>query len=601
MKSSFRSIWRWARHCALAGAVFAALLMPQTPMAATPAEDLPGDEAAPQAKTPNARWRSGTAVEKVQRALSDMGLYLGPVDGHLDEETRAAIRVYQQGAGLKVDGKISRALFDLLNNSVKVRELLQRLERARRSGRERAREALLSHPATRDLVDVPNKERADPTRDAEQCFLEPTVRCLLAEASESVKAVFRPELRDWALGEILIAEARAGLTDDAMRTVRRIRDPRLIMVALRDIAEAEAASGSAEDALAAAEIIPDPEKQADALAAIAEIQVRRDDPAAAAKSVRALLAVVDAMPDPLKRVAYRTRAAVALARAGENDTAGRQMTVAEFEARDSLTGMEQGTALRYVAAALANMSSPDKAMALLDDITSPSERTSVLVSTAEAQVRAGDAAAALATADSIETVHFKAAVLGRIALVQAERGQRADAEATIQLALAAIERIKSAYARSFAITRVALAMANLTGDGKAVAGDGGPAPYTYEKAAETAARIDDSRLRAQTLWAIAAAERASGDTAGAAETEHAAEQATEAIVSRLSRAWMFSEIALNHARKGHTEAAEAAFHRGIEVARGLENAWGRARALARLAATLVEFADPKPALLDEPN
>lgn len=579
-------------------------------MAATPADDLPTDAATPEAKTPNARWRSGTAVEKVQRALSDMGLYLGSVDGHLDDEPRAAIRVYQQGAGLKVDGKISRELFDLLNNSVKVRELLQRLERARKSGRDRARNALLSHPATRDLVDVPNTERADPTRDAEKCFVDPTVRCLLAEASESVKAVFRPELRDWALGEILIAEARAGLTSDAMQTVKRIRDPRLIMVALRDIAEAEAASGSVEDALAAAEIIPDAEKQADALAAITEIQVRRKDPGAAAKSVGALLAVVDAMPDALKRVAYRTRAAVALSRAGDKAAAARQMTVAEFEARDTLAGMEQGTALRYVAAALANMSSPEKAMKLLDDITSPSERTSVLVSTAEAQVRAGDAAAALATADSIETVRFKAAVLGRIALAQAERGQREDAEATIQLALAAIERITSAYTRSFAITRVALAMANLTGanltganltgDGKS-AGTGGPAPYTYEKAAETAARIDDSRLRAQTLWAIAAAERAAGDTEGAAETEHAAEQATDAIVSRLSRAWMFSEIALTHARKGHAEAAEAAFHRGIEVARDLENAWGRARALARLAATLVELADPKPALLDEPN
>ena len=574
-------------------------------MAATPADDLPVDTAAPDAKSPNTRWRSGTAVEKVQRALSDMGLYLGTVDGHLDDETRAAIRVYQQGAGLKVDGKISRELFDLLNNSVKVRELLQRLERARKSGRERARNALLSHPATRDLVDIPNTERADPTRDAEQCFVEPTVRCLLAEASESVKAVFRPELRDWALGEILIAEARAGLTSDAMRTVKRIRDPRLIMVALRDIAEAEAASGSVEDALAAADIIPDAEKQADALAAITEIQVRRKDPAAISKSVRALLAVADAMPDALKRVAYRTRAAVALSRAGDRDAAGRQMTVAEFEARDTLSGVEQGTALRYVAAALANTSSPEAAMKLLDDITSPSERTSVLVSTAEAQVRAGDAAAALATADSIETVRFKAAVLGRIALVQAERGQREDAEATIQLALAAIERITSAYARSFAITRVALAMANLTGtnltgDGKSP-GAGDPAPYTYEKAAETAARIDDSRLRAHTLWAIAAAERAAGDTQGAIETEHAAELATDAIVSRLSRAWMFSEIAVNHARKGHSEAAEAAFHRGIEVARGLENAWGRARALARLAATLVELADPKPALLDEPN
>jgi peptidoglycan hydrolase-like protein with peptidoglycan-binding domain/tetratricopeptide (TPR) repeat protein len=563
-------------------------------LAARPTEDTPSSTA-PETSSPFARWKTGKSVENIQRALADMGLYLGPINGHLSDETRAAIRIYQKGAGLKVDGKITRDLWDLLNNTVKVRQLLKRLEKARKTGRDAARQALLSHPATRDLVDIPNTERADPTRNPDACFETPTVRCLLVEASESVKAVFRPELRDWALGEILVAEARAGLTQNAMRTVRRIRDPRLIMVALRDIAEAEAAAGSPAEAWAAVEIIPDREKRADALAAIAEIQVRRKEPVEARKTTSRLLALLEKLPSALKRISLRSRAAVIIAGAGDKNAAARQMTVAEWEARDKLNGQEQGMALRYVASALAEMLHASKALALLEDISSPSERTSVLVSTAEAQVRAGDAAAALATADNIVTVRFKAAVLGRIAQTQAARGERADAETTIELALGAVENIKSPYARSFAVTRIALAMSSLTETGNKA--DASKAAFTYAKAAETATKIDDNRLRAHTLWAITAAQQAANDVEGAKQTEAAAEAATKAIVSRLSRVWMFGDIALTHARQGHRDRAEENFQRGLDIARSLENTWARSRALARLATVLVEVADPKPALM----
>jgi len=535
--------------------------------------------------SPFSRWRTATSVEQIQRVLADMGLYLGPVDGHLNDETRAAIRVYQQGAGLKVDGKVTRELWDLLNNASRVRALLRRHDKARRTGRDVARRALLSHPATRDLVDVPNRERADPTRNIDACFNEPTVRCLLAEASESAKAVFRPELRDWALGEILVAEARAGLTENAMQTVRRIRDPRLIMVALRDIAEAEAASGRAEEARAAAEIIPDHDKQADALAAIAGIQVQRKEHAHARDTVQRLLDLIEDLEPAVRRVALRSRAAVILAQSGDEAGARRNMDAAEAEARGDISAQAQATALRHVASALADMSRPADAISVVADISSDSERTSALVSTAEAQVRAGDAAAALATADGIETVRFKAAVLGRIAQSQAQAGDNAGAEATIKLALAAIDNISSAFARSYAISRVALAMAST--------GGGTPA---FDKATETSKRIEDGRLRAQTLWSITAERRRVGDTDGAAATEAEAEDATDLIVSRLSQVWMFSDIALVHARHARPDDADDALRRALDVARSLENAWSRSRALARLAVVLMEIVTPNPDL-----
>jgi len=183
-------------------------------------------------------------------------------------ETKAAVRKYQTSAGARVTGRINKKLVDELENSIQVRLLLKRLDKVRIDNMSAARDALLKHPATREKA---------------ACQENVTVRCLLTEALESAKAVFKPELRDWALGEILVAQARAGLGPEAMRAAGRIRDPRLIIVALRDIAEAQAMSGLNERALAAADIISDPVKQSEALAAIADIQVKRGDFDAAKK------------------------------------------------------------------------------------------------------------------------------------------------------------------------------------------------------------------------------------------------------------------------------------------------------------------------------
>lgn len=102
------------------------------------------------------------------------------------------------------------------------------------------------------------------------------------------------------------------------------------------------------------------------------------------------------------------------------------------------------------------------------------------------------------------------------------------------------------------------------------------------------------------LCAEEIAARQAGDLASAEATESEAKAATQSIVSRLSQVWMFSDLALGHARAGKRAVAETALDRGLEVARDLDNAWGRARALVRLATVLVEIADPHPYLPIEP-
>ncbi|MDD9875977.1 MAG: hypothetical protein OXR84_00900, partial [Magnetovibrio sp.] len=153
-----------------------------------------------------------------------------------------------------------------------------------------------------------------------------------------------------------------------------------------------------------------------------------------------------------------------------------------------------------------------------------------------------------------------------------------------------------------AISRIALARARLVpGDPQPAAEDAegadGLQPLTYAKAAETAAGIDDNRLRAHTLWSIGWAQRRAGDAAGAKATESLAEKATDVIVSKLSRVWMFSEMAETHARRDEVDAAWAAFRRAVKASEIIANAWGRSRAMARLASTLIELVDPLPSRL----
>ena len=191
-------------------------------------------------------------------------------------------------------------------------------------------------------------------------------------------------------------------------------------------------------------------------------------------------------------------------------------------------------------------------------------------------------------ADTIEAVRYRAVVLGRIALTQAEAGNIEEADLTLEMALAAISKIKLPYALSYAISRVSLSMAGIGKVPKARSG----APEIFAKAVKTAAGIDDNRLRAHTLWNIAAEQVRAGFSEQAEGTRNKAEKATGEIKSTLSRVWMFSEITNVHATEGEDAAAWAAFDHGHRVAQEIDNPWGRARAFGKLASTLIKLVNP---------
>ena len=265
------------------------------------------------------------------------------------------------------------------------------------------------------------------------------------------------------------------------------------------------------------------------------------------------------------------------AHAGNTEQATGILNTTESFARKKIDAGGLGVALRHIAKAFAETEQLAQALNILSDVSDNSNPTPVLIAAATKQALADDAAAALAAANTIEAVRFRTVVLGQIALTKAENGDKDAADVTLKLALAAIEKIKFSYARSYAVSRVSLAMAGI---GK-LPDAGARADGLFFNAVAAARKIDDNRLRAHTLWTIAAEQIRAGDDPGPQKTKTYANQATGDIKSTLSRVWMFSEI-----------AAWAAFDHGLTVARSIDNSWGRARAFGRLAATLIKLVDP---------
>jgi len=279
---------------------------------------------------------------------------------------------------------------------------------------------------------------------------------------------------------------------------------------------------------------------------------------------------------------------VIFAHAGNTEQATGILNTTESFARKKIDAGGLGVALRHIAKAFAETEQLAQALNILSDVSDNSNPTPVLIAAATKQALAGDAAAALAAANTIEAVRFRTVVLGQIALTKAENGDKDAADVTLKLALAAIEKIKFSYARSYAVSRVSLAMAGI---GK-LPDAGARADGLFFNAVAAARKIDDNRLRAHTLWTIAAEQIRAGDDPGPQKTKTYANQATGDIKSTLSRVWMFSEIATGHAAEGEEIAAWAAFDHGLTVARSIDNSWGRARAFGRLAATLIKLVDP---------
>lgn len=522
-------------------------------------------------------------IRKIQQGLADQGFYLGPIDGRFGPKIEAAIRTYQKSADLPVDGVPTPSLAIDLETGGKVGQLLNTLEKSRIAAADSAREALLSRPETRHLVDGPASTLETP-HDSKVCMAQPDPKCLLLEASISAADIEKPEMRDWALGEILTSQAKAGLASDALVTTRRIHDPRLIMVALRDIAKAQAAGGHNAEAMAAVDIIPNLEQQVEAYVAIAEIQANNGQLTEAEETAVHLVDYLRRMNNPLIKIQFRTRIAVILYKAHNEGLALKHIRAAEELIRAISVASDRDEALRYIAGAYAETGAPAKAMTILKRATGAGDDFPVLIAAATGLAQAGEAGEALITADSIEAVRYRALVLARIASYQAGAGELDNARLALDKALKAAEKIKFPFAKAYAYSRISLAMNDV---GISASND----TKLLNRAMDAATLITDDRLRAHILWTIADERRRAQDAPGAALALEQAQAATEDIKSPFSRVWMLCDIAEDRAQRTEIDDAWSIFGEAMIEAKSITHPWGRARALSKVAGTMTMLAD----------
>ncbi len=516
--------------------------------------------------------RFSALVSRIQEVLKQLGIYNGPVDGAYSATTERAIRIYESQVELPITGQPTRELLDHLETVGRANRLLARLGETRERKQQRARE-ILSTSALAKRLENSETESANPLRDPSPCFSAPSPGCLLDEAFESAKAIADLKFRDWALGDIAVARAGAGLIDDVYRTISLIDDPRLTVAALRDSGIAWAKAGLGDEARGVVDGIHEPMTAAEIIAAIAVDEARSGTPESLGRTLGELMMRAGESSDAPATATLLAKLVPELRAAGAEDAAQALLEVALHTAEDTaLSNNERDRVLGEVATVLARGGETGRARLLLARIDDASQRRPALLALAEQSVIVGDSDEAIAAATDVGDTRYRVIALTDVAIAQARVGRIDDARRSIEQAKADTEKIDTrfTYAKAVAVSRIAAALAEIRG---------------FEAATDAASKITDDGLRAQSLWHLASLQARDGQQAD--KTRSMALDAADKIASDLDRAWTLARLALSSARLDEWTLANETFEAAIKVARGIENGFARASALTKLASTLV--------------
>lgn len=519
--------------------------------------------------------RLSALVSRIQDVLAELGLYTGPSDGRVSPATDRAIRIYESQVNLAVTGRPTRELLDHLETVGRANKLLVRLDQTRDKSQQTARSALQASGIA-DRLKSDETAAANPLRDPSECFATPSAVCLLDESFESAKAIGDTKFRDWALGDVAVARAAAGLSDEVYRTVGLIEDPRLVVAALRDGAIAWASRGQAAAAREVISGMPEPMFAAEILAAIATTKARDGDHIGLGQILGELLALASGGEKQAATVALLADLAPKLHAADATDAADHVLQVALDTAHDAtVSDSERDRALGKISAVYAALGQTERARALMTQIGDLEMRRPALLALAEKSAQSGLAPIPLEDATEVVDSRYRVVALTYVAIAQARVGNLDGAEQSLAHAQADAENIddRFTYAKAFAVSRIAAALAEMRG---------------YQSATEAAAKIKDGGLRAQSLWHLASVQARDGST-DSEKTRSLAWEAAESITSDLDRSWTLSRLALSSAERGEADLARTAFDAALVVAAQIENSFARATALAKLATTLVHL------------
>jgi len=516
--------------------------------------------------------RYSLLVRQIQLRLAELGLYGGRIGGVMSAETSEAIRRYQRFANLPVDGKPTHELLDNLTSTAgEAQHLLLRLDRAQTDQIEKARNVLeqafgpdWAIEARAVVVDATPDLEALKAR-AESCYRAPEPACLIVEAEVAAESVEKDNLRDWALSDIIRAQARIGQSEEALRVARAISDPRSVIAALSGIAVALARAGRTEEALAAAQQVPDAALRDKALRAVAEGQLAAGRPDFA----EATVSLIEAPHERLPTLVSTAHSYLAF---GYDEVAHGLAMEAERLAQSIKTELFREWALGEMASLMAAVGEGAKANVMIAQIGSAKNRVQALCDIVIAELRGGREKRAR------QTLEFARSTMAAISRPQ-ERQQARACLASSYASLAEFEEalkqargIKFGYTHSFVLNRIVLAMAR-NGDGA--------------KALDLAETIQDEKLRISTFVSMSGIARKRGNSQAAARLGAAAFKLARALTIPLDKAFVLADLGTAQAARGEIEAARATLSEAVGVAAKIADPWARARALSKAASSLV--------------
>jgi tetratricopeptide (TPR) repeat protein len=434
-----------------------------------------------------------------------------------------------------------------------------------------------------------------------------------------------PLLTDWMgehAGTILghIATAEDGPEDLWERVLGDDAARQSLTSTLGGIAESQAKSGEGQSArrsfsaaLDIARTIGDAGARARALQAIGESQTRAGDTREARQSFAAAFALVQTIENVSSRTSPSIEIAECQARAGDAEAAlatvqtiraecGRARAlaaIAESEAKrgdpqaarrffaDALATAQtiregdRARPFRWIAARQAQAGDAEAALATAQTIREEWARAGALRMIAVSQNRAGDAqgarrsfAAALAAARTIHHEGTRVRVTAETAANQAEAEDAEGARQSFAAARAVVRTIRPVEDRDKALRWIAESLAQ--------AGD--------TQAARTIARsITHGTDRARALRLIAASQARAGDDQGARQSFADARDSAQTRREDWVRAGALREIAESQTRAGDTRGARQSF--AAALAQRISNEWGRTKTLRSIAASQARAGD----------
>lgn len=506
-------------------------------------------------------------VRDIQVYLIEFDLLSGSADGRISGDLKQAIRSYQRQHGLNEDGDVSRELFRHIEGVGRPDALKNRLAEARRKQSAKARNALLANPETRDLLDDP-VPAATPQNQAslDECIQAPATECLIDEAMRSTTLIVQSNYRDWALREIVRAQARAGMVLQLRSNIRRISDVRLVIVSLREAVIGLVDAGRLTDAMALSESIPDDWNQARALAAVTIAESATDVDGAALSSLRAILPRLE---DKVAASEIAAQVATSLAERNQLEVAIEILDQIRRSAAESPDIDTRQTLLAIAAGAYARIGRTETALNILRTLGDIGRDHIALAEAAEQIAAQGLSMEALALADRIRAPRLHVLALTKIASAQLQLGNTQATRKTLEQATNASLDILRPVAADSAVAGIAEAWARLS--------DHSAADAMIEK-------IGSPALQAQTRWQIAA--RTDGNVVALTAKAFAA---TNVIESAFDRASVLIRASTQMAKQGKTDDAQALFTAALRESRAIQSDWWRARIFSRLASARLEF------------